>query len=532
MERPEESTAQVDYQLAVYQRAIGSSEELFHRLALVQTCHEAVLFSVSAVSFLSGPLPHLLSLDSLFYSKSGSDLLESALVLYCLHPCALLDRFLSLITENSPVPDLMRAWTTALTSLSPETISDPQTEDQLVQRLGKESITAEIWDRIRLFACKVLTTLLERATESEYEALLEEEISAFLSVLTCPLYPAKETFLFSAEFIEVISELQSRVSAQRSEKWTLAQLKLITHFLAAFPTLEPSGPAEELLIETLLALGEDWYSVLEVWRDWYISIYNDVETPNAGGFNAIGLVRLYHFSTSNSPYSGLYFPCVLSRRAIFQYGLPLIALGLQARPEACLSLLVESISGLPREDFPTIQSPLKWVPEYRQWTLQFLKEVLDLRRDARVQETVVERAFLELMERFRPEHKCVLLRRLVGEYFYDKEVALVVEYYGKEMSASHTFCKSAYFLDLLSTAIGKQPTLDFPCTVSTAVSLFPAVAYLESADLYKLRWDCMQPLMEELALVAWDGSEGEAKEMLEKLQSGLEKLEGLIGQRE
>lgn len=528
MEKPQESSAQVDSQLAVYQRAIGTPEELFHRLAFVQTCHEAVLFSSSATFFVNGPLLNLLSLDpALFYSKSGADLLESALVLYCLHPCALIDRFLSLILENSPVSDLMRAWSTALTSLS-----DPQTEDQLVQRLGQGSITSEVWDQIRLFACKVLTSLLARATESEYEVLLEEEISPFLSVLASPIHPAKETFLLSAEFIEVVSELQSRVAAQRSEEWTLPQVKLITHFLAVFPALEPAGPAEELLVETLLALGEDWYSILEVWRDWYISIYNDVETTNASGFNPMGLVRLYHFSTSNSPYSGLYFPCVLSQRAIFQYGLPLIALGLQARPQVCLSLLITSISPLPCEDFPTIQSPLKWVPEYRQWTLQFLKEVLDLRRDARVEATMVERSFLELMKRFKPEHKCVLMRRLVGEYFYDREVAFVVECYGKEMAGSHIFCKSAYLLDLLSTAIGKQPIIDFLCTVSEAISLFPSVSYLESTDVYKLRWEVIQPLMEELALLAWEGSEEGAKEMLAKMQIGLKELEGLIGQRE
>lgn len=535
MERKEEGSTQVDYQLATYLRTIDSPEELFNRLALVQTFHEAVLFSTDISSLITGPLPQLLSLDPSFFSKSGPDLLESALVLSSLHPCTLIDHYLSLILDNSSVSDLLRAWSTALTSLSPETVSDPQSEDRpaLVQRLeeGLGTGLAGAWDNIRRFACKILTTLIERATENEYESMLDEEISPFLAVLNSALYPAKEEFLLSAEFIGMVSELQSRISAQGSEKLTLVQLKLISHLLAVFPTFEPSGPAEELLIETLVALGGDWYSVLEVWKDWYISIYNDVETLNVSGFNPIGLVRLYHFSTSNSPYSSLYLPCALSHRAIFQLGLPLISLSIQASPQACLSLLIRSISPLPSEDFPTIQSPLRWVTDYRQWTLQFLKELLDVRRNEKVQEGVVERTFGEMMERFRQEHRCVLIRRLVDGYYYDSEVSFLVNYYGKEMAASPVFCRSGYFLDLLSTALRKEPIFDFPLTISSALALLPAASYLEPVDIYSLRWDHLQPLMEEISLIAWDESEEKASELLGNMRKGVERLEGLIGQR-
>ena len=514
--------AQVDYQLTAYQRSLGTSEELFNRLALVQTFHETVLSCPDPSLIVTGPLPNLLGLDTEgFYAKAGTDLLETALILDCMQPCAVVDRYIGLITDYSPVGELMQAWSNTLSSLSASDSSG------LFAALHSEATSnlPFLWDKLRLFSCKVLSSLLRRCSPSDYPCLLTSHLNPFLSLLSHPQFPPQDLFLLSTEFTELAVNLQNQVSEQRSEDLDMQEMKLITHLVGAFPGLEPVNPGEEILIETLLVLSGDFYSLLSIWRNWYINLYNDVETLDINAFHPFGLLRLYHFSTSFSPYPDLHLPCVLSNRAKFQLALPLISLCLHIRPTISLFLLENTVKSVPLDDFRTLQTPFGYITEYRQWTLQFLKELMDVRRLGEEEKKGVERVWQEFLRRFVGEKRCVLVRKLAAEYYYDEEIQAMAELYGREVTVNSVFSKSAYFLDFLGTCLSKDPLEEFPLTIKAALSLLVHCPALNRVDLVTLRWTYLQPLVEELTLFLSDAPDSSLSSLQTVLHKGVLSVE-------
>ena len=511
--------SQVTFQLDAYHRAVHTPEEKFQRMALVQVFHEAVL-SASSMEEVEEALSELLDLDvEGFYRKAGPDLLETAIVLTCLHPSPSVERYVALLLDYSQLKDLISAWASSLQALGQFTAPDPPT---FIKKLQASPSPTLIWDRVRQFACLSFSAILDRCSPSDFSRVILSETGGLLSVLSYRDQPPSDSFLQSSEFASLGFSLQSRISELKTEDLTLPLLKLLSHLLGLFPDPDTDYPLEDTLITTLFALEPDFLSLLLTWREWYISIYSSVDDLDQNAFHPHGIAALVGKAGRVSAYREVHLPCVVSNGFKMQVVLPVANLLFADRPEVGVKMIEKAVEDMDGEQCRTIQSPFSWVTEYRQWTLQFLKELLDLRRNSRVETDKVTLLFSSFLQLFTPKHRFLLLRRLAIEYQYDLETGLVVSLYSQQLPVIPLFAQPLFVREMTQIAFGKRPLGENTVVLTSAVELIECVMRekerVGGEVMRKIKEESVLPILEEAEMMCGEGGEEEIEALVRRMK--------------
>lgn len=346
------------------------------RVALVQAVAQKVMSVEDVGGFVESDLPRLLELDGRMeglYRDMAGEWWETALVLDALHPTESTKRFLALIVEKTDPGDLVTVWETATKALL--TYSEPS-PGFVAKIFEVEDKPLQLLDSVKAACCLGLARLLTDLPVPAVQQLVTTGLEDYL-LLMCKEMDEAYKYLRTEYFTAVLTAFHSKVTAFHEDPHYLPGLKAATILLGLLSDSDALEHNRPIMISIILGLGKDLHSLLITWRAWFVVIFKPNESSDLHNYSAKGVAMLTYMSIQDTTDSQLHLPCVFSSLYRLQVFIPIANLVFYTHPEVAFALLDHAISHFTGQ-FRSIKSPFLLVPDNRQSTAQFIRELLDL----------------------------------------------------------------------------------------------------------------------------------------------------------
>lgn len=463
------------------------------RGALVQGVEKKVLGMEEVGAFVQGELGLLLELDGRMpeaYRELGAELWEVAVVLDTLHPCEATKSFLSLTTHKSNPQALLSIWKKATESLL--TYSSP-TPGFVAKIFEVEDKPLQLLDTVKASCSQCFARLLADLTPSEVQHLVVNGIEDYLALL-CKDMDEAYKYLRTDAFQSVLVAFKGKIDAFRDDTHYLAGLKTATVLLGLLAESDALERHKSLIVEVILGLGKDLHSLLIAWRAWFVTIFKPTESSDMHNFSAKGIAMLAYISIQDSSDSKLHLPCVFSSLYRLQIFIPIANLVFYTHPEVAFALLDHAISHFSGR-FRSIKSPFLLVPDNRQSTNQFVREMLEL--IGRTQDQGLKSRTIHLFSLFLSffsdavsckQNRYLLMSKAVREHSSDFTLALVIDLYRQHAETVPIFQEPKKIANVVKTGLKKKPAGDFCHSYEASAGLLQAhVKAFTTSTLQKLR---------------------------------------------
>lgn len=463
------------------------------RSALVQGVEKKVLGLEELGGFVQGDLKLLLELDGRMpelYKEVGEELWEVAVVLDTLHPCESTKSFLSLTTHKPSPQALLSVWKNATQSLL--TYSSPS-PGFVAKIFEVEDKPLQLLDTVKASCSLCFARLVADLTPAEVQQLVGSDIENYLTLL-CKDMDEAYKYLRTDAFQAVLVALKGKINTFQEDAFYLAGLKTATVLLGLLAESDALERNKSLIVEVILGLGKDLHSLLITWRAWFVTIFKPTESSDMHNFSAKGIAMLAYISISDSADSNLHLPCVFSSLYRLQIFIPIANLVFYTHPEVAFALLDHAISNFSGR-FRSIKSPFLLVPDNRQSTNQFVRELLEL--IGRTQDLGLKSRTIHLFSLFLSffsdavrykQNRYQLMAKAVHEHSNDFTLALIIDLYRQHAETVPIFQESPKVARVVKTGLKKKPAGDFYRSYEASAGLMQAhIKAFTTSTVQKIR---------------------------------------------
>jgi hypothetical protein len=509
--------------------ALEAQNDEDSRRALVQGVEKKVMALEDLGGFVQGELKQLLELDGRMtevYREIGGDLWEVAVVLDTLQPCEATKSFLSLIIHKSNLQTLLSTWKSSTKALL--TYSSPS-PGFVAKIFEVEDKPLQLLDTVKAACSLCLARLITDLTATEVQVLVANDVEDYLALL-CKEMDEAYKYLRSDSFPAVLTALANKVAAFSEDPHYLSGLKLATVLLGLLAESDALERHKSLISQVILGLGKDLHSLLITWRAWFVTIFKPTESSDVQNYSAKGIAMLAYLSIQDSSDGNLHLPCVFSSLYRLQIFVPLANLVFYTHPEVAFGLLDHAISHFSGQ-FRSIKSPFLLVPDNRQSTGQFVREMLEL--IGRTQEPALKSRTIQLFSLFLSffsdavsymQNRYHLMAKVVHEHTSDLTLALVIDLHRQYAASAPLFQDPKRIADVVKTALKKKPAGDFARSFEASARLLEAhVKAFKTSTLQKIRAKYLETAHSKLTIaLEADRSRAEIESALKALAAAVE----------
>lgn len=422
--------------------------------------------------------------DTPFWYFAGSDLLEPYFrLVMLLGQNSILAQWQTNIANKSNPKELIVELDVATSAF----LSDDENPDHVLTEL-KQLLMARtthpeaVLNLIKLEVVGFLAPLLSRLSIPDLKWAFEQSFRNYHSLLLYELEQAND-FLGSPAFAALFEVFKDKKDLLFEGEVYEKGCSLVLTLLSYYAVGRQFGSSQTELVRTVIDCAGGFVHLFEYWKTRFPAEVRHEHSDEITGLAVLAIeIQEGHAEVVK-------FPMIFSPLRRAQYLLPLAGYVLFGVPEVALGLLEHSLDHLDT-DFSYLQTPLLLISDSALTPLKFCTNMLDFVGgvSSELQRKKGLKLFKQLVWRYSPESRQVLLKKIITEYIWDKGAAMMIDWYRESVaqaSQDSPFLIPSRLVEIVKHSMKAGDAVNWLETIHAASSLLRYVLLRDNLPKFK-----------------------------------------------